>query len=318
MRARIYLEDNFFNTFNNYQASQNILESDTKTENKNRLVDILMNSEIHLPISDREVIKICKKLSQNYNTKDPREHFIYRAFRNNNLKLNPIDESKPYSLFFLDKIDADITTFNDLNNLISLGINYNFVNPIIPKSFASREVNKEMLGIDAINHRCRNVLIIDPYLFEDQPKMEPKIPNVIKLLKELYFDNINSDCHLSVLINNPENNGKVEAKIKAITDGINNPKLKISVYAHNEGLLKNNRFLITDYSIIDCQHLFDRDASISFASLYDGEINKSFIRVNNLLEKIKKDFNTTPIHIGTIKYKFDNILDNGLFEELEI
>jgi hypothetical protein len=318
MRARIYLEDNFFNTFKNYEASQNIFENDTKTENKNRLVDILNNSEIHLPISDREAIKIHKKLSQNYVPSDAREYYIFRAIRNNRLKLNPIDQNKPFSLFFLDKIDDDIINFNTCNNLISLGINYNFTNPIIPKSFASREVNKEMVGINSINHRCRNALIIDPYLFEDQSRMEPKIPNVIKLLKELYFDNTNSDCHLSLLINNPGNNGKIESKIKAIKEGINNPKLKISVYAHKEGLLKNNRFLITDYSIIDSQHLFDRDASISFASLYDGEINKNFIRVNNLLEIIKEDFNTTPIHIGTIKYKFDNILDNGLFEELEI
>ncbi len=120
------------------------------------------------------------------------------------------------------------------------------------------------------------------------------------------------------MINNPENNGKVEAKIKSIEEGIGNPKLKISVYAHKEGLLKNNRYLITDYSIIDFQHLFDRDdASISFSSLYDGEIIKNFIRVNNILEKIKNDYNKTPINIATIKYKFGNILDNGLFEELD-
>lgn len=316
MRARVFIEDNFFNTFNNYQVSQNTFEKDYNTENKNRLVDILNNSEINLPISDKEAVKIFKKLRQNHVPSDFREYYLFKAIRNNRLKLNPIDQKKPYSLFFLDKIDSDITTFSDLNNLISVGVNYNFEKPIIPKSFASWEVNKEMVGINAINHRCRNVLIIDPYLFEDQPKMEPKIPNVIKLLRELYFDNLNSDCHLSMLINNHENNGKVEAKIKAISEGINNPNLKISVFVHKQGLLNNNRYLITDYSITDCQHLFDRDASISFASLYEGEINKSFMRVNNLLEKIKMDFSKTPNNIGTIKYKFGNILDNGLFDEL--
>ena len=58
MRARVFLEDNFFSAFNNHQTSQNILESDTKTENKNRLIDVLKTSEIHLAISEREVIKI--------------------------------------------------------------------------------------------------------------------------------------------------------------------------------------------------------------------------------------------------------------------
>jgi hypothetical protein len=317
MRARIYLEDNFFNAFNNYQAVGSIHDVDNTTENKNQLVNILKHSEFHSTISTKQYINIHKKLSQNYQTTDVKEIFLFRAMRSGKLFLNPIDNNKPYSLFLLDKCDNDIKSFNELNNSMSVGVDYDFETPLIPKSFASREVNKEMVGIGAINHRCRNALIIDPYLFEDQPKMEPKIPNVIKLLKELYFDNTNSDCHLSVLINNPGNNGKVEAKIKSITEGINNPKLKVSVYAHKEGLLKNNRFLITDYSIIDSQHLFDRDASISFASLYHDEINKNFIRVNNLLEIIRKSYTGDPINKGLITYKFGDILENGLFEDLD-
>lgn len=317
MRARVFLEDNFFNVFDNFYANGNIHESDSKTENKNRLVDILNNSEIHLEITTKEVIKIHKKLNQNYSASNAKEYYLFRAVRNNKLKINTVSLDKPYSLFFLDKIDNEITSFNQSNNLMALGVDYSFDYPIIPKTIASVEVNKEMVGIDSINHRCRNAVIIDPYLFEDQPKKEPKIPNIIKFLKEIYFDNTNSDCHLSILINNPENNGKIESKIKAIKEGINNPKLKISVYAHREGLLDNNRHIITDYSIIDTQHLFDRDASISFSSLYDGEVNKNFIRVNNLLEKIKNDYIKTPVNIATIKYKFDDILDNGLFEELD-
>jgi hypothetical protein len=317
MKARVFLEDNFFNVFDNFQANGNIYESDLITENKNRLVDILINSEIHLEITTKEVIKIHKKLNQNYSASNAKEYYLFRAVRNNKLKINTVSPQKPYSLFFLDKIDNDVTSFNQSNNLIALGVDYSFEYPIIPKSLPSIEVNKEMIGIDSINHRCRNALIIDPYLFEDQVRKEPKIPNIIKFLKEIFFENIDCECHLSILITNPNNNGKVESKIKAIKEGINNPNLKISVYAHREGLLENNRYIITDYSIIETQHLFDRDASISFLSLYDGEINKNFIRVNNLLEKIKNDYIKTPINTATIKNKFDDILDNGLFEELD-
>ena len=317
MKARIYLQDNFFSVFDNFKSGGSIHDVDNNTENKNRLINVLNHSEINFQISDREVIKMHKKLSQNYAPTDTKEYYIFRAFRNNRLKQNPINENKPFSLFFLDQKNVEINFFNELNNSMSIGVEYDFETPLIPKSFASREVSKEMVGIDAINHRCRNVLIIDPYLFEDQPIMEPKIPNVIKLLKELYFDNTNSDCHLSILINNPGNNAKVESKITAIKDGINNPNLKISVYAHKVGLLKNNRFLITDYSIIDSQHLFDRDASISFASLYYDEINKNFTRVNNLLQIIRKSYIEDPTNKGLITYKFGDILENGLFEDLD-
>lgn len=317
MRARIYLEDNFFNAFNNYQASQNILESDTKTENKNRLIDVLKISEIHLPISEREVIKIHKKLRQNYVPTDFREYYIFLAVKNNRLKLGPINVNKPYSLFFLDKCDADITSFNELNNSFGVGVNYDFESPITPRSFASKVVDKEMNGIEVINHRCRNIIVIDPYLFEDLDNKKPKIPNLIKLLNELYIDNISSICHLSLLVTNPENDNKIKAKISLISNGINNPNLSISVYAHKKNLFDNNRHILTDYSIIDLQHIFDRDnASVSCDFLYDYNIKDSFERINKLLENIRDNYNAAPTSIGTITNKIGNILDNGLFEEL--
>lgn len=316
MRARIYLEDNFFNVFNNYQPSGLLQDIDYTTENKNQLVNILKNSEFNISISNREVIKIHKKLAQNYQTSDPRELFLFMAVRNQKLFLNPINNDKPYSLFLLDKIDADINTLNESNNLISVGVNYNFQNSISPKSFASKLVDRQMNGIDVINHRCKNILILDPYLFDDRPNMEPKIPNVIKLLNELYINNNNANCHLSIVTDNPNNNNLITAKIQSIHDGLNNPNLIISVYCHSNGKFKNNRHIITDYSITDCQHIFDRDdASISCDFFYDGEINSSFTRVNDLLKKIRNSYSNDPTNMGVITLKFGNLLDNGLFDE---
>ena len=317
MRARVFLEDNFFNAFNNYQANTSIHDIDNKTENKNRLIDILNNSEIHLPISEREVIKIHKKLSKDYIPSDAREYYIFRAVRNQRLKLSPINKNKPYSLFLLDKCDAEITNFNELNNSIGAGINYDFENPISPRSFASKVVDKEMNGIEVIKHRCRNIIVVDPYLFDDLERKEPKIPNLIKLLNELYIANINLVCHLSLLVTNPENDTKINTKINLIKSGINNPNLNISVYAHKKNLFDNNRHILTDYSIIDLQHIFDRDnASISCDFLYDYNIKDSFDRINKLIENIRDNYNAVPTSIGTITNKFGNILDNGLFEEL--
>ena len=317
MRARVFLEDNFFNAFNNCQVSQNTLESDIKTENKNRLIDVLKNSELHLPISEREVIKIHKKLRQNYIATSFREYYIFLAVKNNRLKLGPINVNKPYSLFLLDKCDADITSFNKLNNSVGEGINYNFESPIAPRSFASKVVDKEMNGIEVINHRCRNIIVVDPYLFEDLDNKMPKIPNLIKLLNELYIDNINSVCHLSLLVNNPENDNKIRSKMNLISNSINNPNLSVSVYAHKKNHFDNNRHIMTDYSVIDLQHIFDRDnASISCDFLYDYNIKGSFERVNKLLENIRDKYNAAPTSVGIITNKFGNILDNGLFDEL--
>ena len=75
---------------------------------------------------------------------------------------------------------------------------------------------------------------------------------------------------------------------------------------------------MTDYSIIDLQHIFDRDnASVSCDFLYDYNIKDSFERINKLLENIRNNYNAVPTSIGKITNKFGDILENGLFEDLD-
>ncbi|MFC4691266.1 hypothetical protein ACFO5T_12580 [Dokdonia genika] len=315
MGPRVYIEEEFFSAFNNFESEQIMGNVDSSAENKNQLLNILNNSEINSEIPKKYFINLHKKLSQNYRPDNIKDLIFYRAFRNQNLKIKELNLDSPNSVFLLDKCLNETKYICETNNVIGVSKDYNFKLPIIPKTFASKEVDRNMNGIDCIRHRCRNVIIVEPYLFQDQHNFEPKTPNLIKLLKELYLDNDETNCYLSIITNMQNNDGKFKSKIKQIIDGVGNANLEVSVYAHNEGLFKNNRHFITDYCIIDVQHLFDRDeASISANYLYDGDISSNFLRVQKLRGKIIKCFNEDPEKMGVFTKKFGNILNNPLFK----
>jgi hypothetical protein len=315
MEARVYLEEEFFEALDNFKPDTGIGVIDEKSENRNQLLKIIEQSEIISPVQKKYFINLHRKLSQNYNPDNWKDFSFFRALRNNKLKLAKIDLGVSNSIFLLNKSQIEVTTINEDNNIISIGKDYDFEYPVSPKSFASKIVNSDMTGIECIKHRCRNVVLVDPYIFEDQPNFALKIPNLITFLKELYLDNSKTICYLSIITNNKDNNALFNSKIKEISDGINNVKLNISVYAHDRPHFKNNRHVITDYSIIDYQHLFDRDdASVSVNYLYDGIVSDNFSRAQILKTKIINNYNKDPQKMGLLIRKFGDILENNLLK----
>lgn len=314
MEPRVYIDDEFFNAFDNFEPSDGMGIEDKPTENKNQLINILLNSEINSPISKKYFINLHKKLKQNYKADNLKELILFNAFRSNKLKMNAPEFNSSNSIFLTEKFSKDVIQICEEYNIIGIGKDYNFKSAIVSKSFASKVVDKNMNGIECAKHRCRNVIIMEPYMFEDQHNFEPKIPNLLLLLKELYLDNDKTNCFLSIITNKQDNNAKFNSKIQQIRDGMGNVNLEVSVYAHREGLFHNNRHFITDYSIIDSQHLFDRDdASVSVNYLYDGDINSNFLRVQKLKDKILLNYNKDPEKMGVYTRKFGNILNNPLF-----
>jgi hypothetical protein len=179
-----------------------------------------------------------------------------------------------------------------------------------------------MNGIEKISHRCRNIVMMDPHLFDDSSKrLEPKIPNVIKFLKTLHVNNDITNCHLSIItwrdLNKGGSDALYERKITEIKDGVGNPNLIVSVFAYGKKhVFEGNRRFITDYALMDAQHIFDRNnASISVNFLFDGAgIKQNFKETNDLLKRIKDVYKNEPKMSGLITQKFGNMLDNKLFD----
>lgn len=315
MEAKVYLEEEFFEALDNFSPQAGIGIIDNKSENKNQLVSILEDSRITSPVKTKVIVNLHKKLKQNYIADNWKDFCLFRSFRNNKLTVGDIDLNSSNSIFLLKELEKDIGTINTNNNIIAIGKEYKFATPVSPKSFASRIVDRNMQGIECIKHRCRNIVLIDPYIFEDQPNFEPKIPNLILFLDQLYQNNSNVRCHLSIITNKMDNDVLFQRKIREIETGLSGVQLDVSVYAHDKPHFNNNRHVITDYSIIDYQHLFDRDdASISVNYLYDNNVSDNFLRARDLKDKIIEYYRNAPQKVGLITYKFGDILQNNLLK----
>lgn len=315
MEAKVYLEDEFFEALENFSPQTGLGVVDEKSQNRNQLLQILEHSIINIsPLKKKYFINLHKKLTQNYKPETYKDFSLFRAFRNNKLKLADINFESSNSIFLLNKTEEEVKKINKENNIISVAKSYDFKTSISPNSFASKFINNKMDGVECIKHRCKNVVLVDPYIFEDSPNLTPKMPNLITFLKELYLDNTTSPCFLSIVTNNKDNDGLFNSKINQILSGLSNVNLSISVYAHDKPHFNNNRHVLTDYSIIDLQHLFDRDASISANYLYDGNVSDNFDRAKILKTKIIEKYNNDPEKMGLNTRKFGDILENNLLK----
>jgi hypothetical protein len=321
MEPTVYLEVNFLDRFDLVQKDEStITPVDIVTENKNQLAKVLTNSLlVCADISDKEVKNIFKKNGSTSKPTTHRELFLSIALRKGKFSKLESDYSDAGAIYLLDKNSEECKKIELEHNVICRGNDHDFSDNIIPKTIGTVHIDQNMNGIEAIEHRCRNMILLDPHIFEDTDtdNYEPKIPNLVRFLKVLNLNNNSTKCHLSIITKNPESDPLVNKKIKAIKDGLGNQELEISVFCHKKkNEFEGNRRFITDYALMDAQHIFDRDnASLSANFMFDGDnIKRNYNEVNEFLDRIKVTYNKNVRKIGFVTYKFQNILNNQLFK----
>jgi len=319
MEAKVYIERDFFKVFDDFKANPNPFEIDIKTENKNKLLRIFNEVTLNLSGNEIEPLKIIKKLhkitSEGNKPSTYEEYILLKAYRNGNIMFNGINFDSTNSLFFLDKSNEEIKTLTEEKNINCIGTEYNFEKKIIPATFAHKpcDINMKGLGLELLKHKCRNIILIEPYIFKDSETA--KRANLCTLIKEL-FQNTKEKCYLSIITKQNEGGkDKLYKKIiSEIKESLNLYDLELSVFIPEKDKFNSNRHLITDYSISDLQHLFDRDnATISCEFLYNNDILKNFEIINNLFKRIKDEIKNN----GTNAIRYGNILENPLLKNLE-
>lgn len=323
MIPRLYIEKEFFELLDKFEMDNNKFSIDKRIESKNQLIEILVSSQININLLESDFKKIVKK-SSTYDSENWFEHILMKAWKNNNLIFEILNLSNAFQIFLLNKTKEEVDSIINDENLVCQGIEYDFQKPVSPRSKASILVNNEMNGIESVSHRCRNVIIIEPYIFapKGSSNLVPKIPNVIKFLKTLYMDNVNVSRHISIFYhrNSEPRADVIEKKMNEIKEGLGGGDfLKISAFGHEDNLFEGNRHVITDYSIMDLQHPFDRNnSSISINFLYDKNIVQSFERVRTILEIGMKNYKELKTDsFGEQKVKFEDVLENKLFHKEE-
>ncbi|MBR9833509.1 hypothetical protein GYB57_15300 [bacterium] len=327
MVPKVYLEVNFLDRFDLVKRDDSIIAAvDYITDNKNQLAKVLSNALIYCEdISDEEYNRL-NKLGSVSKPSNKREFYISQSLIGGKFKKGKnINYTDAGAIYLLDKNSDECNGIEKVHNVICRGNEHDFSVNTIPKTLGTLAIDKHLNGIEAIRHRCRNIVLIDPYIFEDVDKdgYVPKIPNVIKFLKNLYLDNSDASCYLTVITKKPKGTDESSFlnKVERIKSQVGNPNLEISVFGHKESnYFEGNRRIITEYALMDAQHVFDRDnASLSANFLLDGDnIKTNFKNVSAILDRIKKsylDYQSNFIKRRKETYMLGSLLDNELFKD---
>jgi hypothetical protein len=326
MEPTIFLEEGFMNSFKNFKPNLDD-DQDESVENRKILYRTLRASTIQIDKDNKFFLSLFKKKDNGeFMANSEYEQIVWQAFRNNKLVQGKFDLQQVNTLFYLDKPDEEIREISIEKNVFCLGRQYNFnTRPVHCDKPGGNSIDDSMngFGMDSLSHRCRCVVLVDDYIFNDEPHLKAKIPNLCKLISKLYLNNSYITCYLSIITVHPRSDKLILDKLDEIKNIMNNTNLKITVFANSRSIFKANRYLMTDYSDSFYNHIFDRPGEISTTFLYDGyDISRNFAIANDELEKIKKAYNCIETKSNMknkakdtvlVQTKFNNLLENPLF-----
>ncbi|WP_055445546.1 hypothetical protein [Lacinutrix himadriensis] len=327
MESNVYLSKDFFDyLFNNKSIQDNSVGIETSTEKLNyqKITQIITKSHLQLSYTIKEILDIIQE------KKDPIKsawlNTIIKTPYNKSYDAN-IDYSKPNSIFF--EGDVDCMQISSKRNVLCKGTNYNFKGEFF-KSPLRSEFDIRMNTKDVSNsfHECKNIILIDPYIFANEFKKKNSLINFLTTC--FNYKNRSAEKNLTIISEFPTNTGHpdfvknkiVNQYLLILSESLNIPKNNITILRHVGSEFQGNRHVITDYALMDLQHVFDRDNGVvSGLYFYNNEIDKNFVKANTYIKKIK-DLNEKSnekydeAHDEKLKQnnlKFGNILNNPLF-----
>lgn len=237
------------------------------------------------------------------------------------------DEKKSSTIRFLGNVDCANETKE--KNIITRGTNYNFEEDFFKNPLRS-VFDKKMNSEDNSNtfHHTKNIILIDPYIFSNNFKKGNSLVNFLDTC--FNFKNNNIEKHLTLITDCPtdiKNIDYVENKIvlkylEFLSNELNISKENLTLLRHVGKKFEGNRHLITDYALIELQHVFQEDNSpITGLFLYNDNIDANFNQVNYLIKRIIDLHNDSDIKyedaadpkVKHSNLKFGNILNNPLF-----
>ena len=287
------------------------------------IIATLLASRIKTNLSEKECIKYFRK-AQDQTTptisRTWKEQIIAEAIAREKFdRVNRIDAANANAVYFTkdtENIKANVATVKSFNQC-EIYFNSQTLNTAV--------IDKYMNGIDQFKHTANALLICDPYFFIDNPNKQLKIPNVIKLLKSLFFDD-GCQYNLSIMAFNKyqtNQNNLVFSKLDQINYAFPKGNLTISAFVPFENVFDSNRYVFTNYVSGSYQHLFDRDGDLSSSCMFcetSGKqqekvlkIEKNYKLFTSKIEIIKKSYNNFQSDINQVKIKFGDILQNPIF-----
>lgn len=308
MRSNVYLSKSFLkhmienktllNQQDNFELNQEAL-------NYQKVKNIISKSNLSLEYEIEEIKEIIQ--TQEMGLEAVWLKKILKSEFDKYYNKNP-NYNDPHTIFLENDISCEETSVK--YNVLIKGTNYNFKDSFFKSPL--RTVFKRDMSSDDISytyHLCKNIVLIDPYIFANDFKKSESLFNFFENC--FGFNNKQVLKHITIISSFPTEgrdlikNKKAEEFRKRIADKFNMNIENISVLRLLNDEFNGNRHLITDYALMDLQHILDREGIVTGLFLYNNEIDKNFIQANELISKIKKLNNL-------YSEKYDKAADNNL------
>ncbi|MFT4646101.1 MAG: hypothetical protein ACI8ZX_002526 [Planctomycetota bacterium] len=326
MISKVFLSDDFLshlvNKFNDLNIKITDVEIPSNKLNYQKIKQIISKSNLYLPYTGKEVVELIRK-----NENPIKTMFLNSLIKNTSNKYydQKADFSNSSTVYFVG--DENCTNISINHNVLCKGSNYNFEGDFF-KSPLRTIFDKNMDSDDNSNtfHYCKNIILIDPYLFSAGFKKQQSLINFLDTC--FNYKNENADKNLTLITEFPTKGGDC-VKNKILNNYLINLSVKLKIKKENITLLRHvgnefqgNRHLITDYALMDLQHVFDRDDGVvTGLYFYNENIENNFEQANVLISKIKDLYNVTNEEYSEAadtalrhnKLKLGNILNNPLF-----
>ncbi len=310
---------------------------DDKRKSFSRVKDLFEMGNIYTNIKKETILKYKENIDGQ--TKDIKHYILklilkedgYQNKRELECEKNIEDCILSNFCFFIDKNHEDCENLSQLEGKIIVGEDFLNSSFYLEQTFAGESTDENTIQVDKIRHPCTSLVIIDRYLFIDDDRRPNKIPQFISFLKNIIPSELSKPFEVDIIIENKQKN--IINKYNQILKDFSN-NISLHIYAVNKKNFfdydESDRYLITNYSVINIGHPWDRKTFIScnfypscdtkekIKSSYATWIKK-IIEAHNLIKTVPKNgsFGNIKVVLKSDDEKLTSNIKHSIFESVK-
>ena len=135
-------------------------------------------------------------------------------------------------------------------------------------SFPLELTTEKIHQVEKIKHPCNSLIILDSFLFNGAGK----VTNLINFVEKMMPVQLSNKFQIDIIIQNPYDNQKIQKAYDKILHALKD-KISLHIYlSNNLKDIESDRYILTNYAIINIGHPFDRNTNVS-CSFYPSQSN---------------------------------------------
>ncbi len=266
------LFEEYRNEISNYPFDDNNIELEQKRVSFFRIRSLILSSNIYTD-EDITLEDYCEKNGVYENFKK----LVFSLLIDSNLiatskKIKPntnITNCKnPDFCYFTNNSFEFCDSYSKKYGVIYLGANFLNVPFYLKNSFPLELTTEKIHQVEKIKHPCNSLIILDSFLFNGAGK----VTNLINFVEKMMPVQLSNKFQIDIIIQNPYDNQKIQKAYDKILHALKD-KISLHIYlSNNLKDIESDRYILTNYAIINIGHPFDRNTNVS-CSFYPSQSN---------------------------------------------